>query len=170
MAAQHALLAAAQAISSELAHFSGWLMTGAGASFALLIANLSTVLAHVYTRSFKWSLAWFALSLLAGLYSRWLAASVAGVTAAIGVVQSRAERVGPTMRFNILAFTKFMVDASLPIYKCFAWRGYRRSKAGDFISSVRPLVRKSQWQSLLTLAQVALIFISVLVLAHGVKT
>ena len=168
-AAQHALLAASRAISAELAHFSGWLMAAGGASFALLVVNVDAVLKHVGSNSFKWALVWFACSLLAGLIGRWLAAGVAGVCAAIEPVQARAERCGPTHRFNLLAFTKFMADASLPIYRHRAWRGFRQTRTGDMISGIGAVVRKSQYQSLLTLLQVVLVVVSVAVLAHGVK-
>ena len=168
-AAQHALLAATQAISSELSSFSGWLMAGCGAGFALLLANFETIAVHVDQRAFKWSLAWFSFSLLIGLFCRWLAAAIAGVVAALGAISARADRIGPTIGFSTLAFTKFIADASLPIYRCNAWRGYRRARSGDFISGIRSLVRKSQWQSILTLAQVILTFVSIAVLAYGVK-
>ena len=63
-AARGALLATAEAASAAHSSFVGWLLAVSGASFALLVANLDKIVPYIYLRSFKWALAWFALSML----------------------------------------------------------------------------------------------------------
>ena len=167
--AQHALLATTAAVSSALSSFVGWLLVASGASFSLLVANIDKIMPHIGSRSFKWALVWFAISLLLGLVSRWLGTAVAGAIAAAGAVQDRMDRAGPVEGFNYLAFTKLFADGLMPIYRCISWRSYKRAKSGDLIPSLRGITYQSQAQALLTLAQLVLIFVSVVVLAHGVK-
>jgi hypothetical protein len=168
-AAQHALLAMASAISSALSNFVGWLLAVSGASFALMVSNLEKITPHLELRSFKWALIWFGFSLLVGLISRWLGTAVSGAFAAASAVQERVDRVGPIDGFSHLAFTKLLADGILPIYRCVSWRSYKRAKTGDLIPSLRSITYQSQAQALLTLAQLLLLFLSVLVLALGVK-
>lgn len=167
--ARHALLASAAAISSALSTFVGWLLAVSGASFALMVSNVEKVAPHVGARSFKWSLIWFAVSLLLGLISRWLGTSVAGAVAAAGAVQDRAERSGPIEGFNFLAFTKLFSDGLMPVYRCISWRSYRRAKLGELISGLRGITYQSQAQAILAMAQLIFVFVSVLVLASGIK-
>ena len=168
-AAQHALLASAAAVSAALSNFVGWLLAVSGASFALIVSNIEKVTPHIGSHSFKWALIWFAISLLVGLISRWLGTAVAGAVAAAASVQDRADRTGPIDGFSHLAFTKLFADGLMPIYRCFSWRSYKRVKTGDVISGLRGITYQSQAQALLTLAQLVLLFVSVVVLAHGVK-
>ena len=168
-AARQALLGIAQAASSSLATFTGWLLTVSGVSFAFLIAHIDVVVAHVNTGNLGWAFALFAVSLLAGLLSRWLGATTLGVLAALSTIERQTEGSGPQPGFKLLAFTKFFADASLPIYRCNAWRGYQGAKAGNFIVGIQPIVRRSQWQALLALLQLVLLFVSVLVLSLGIK-
>lgn len=168
-AARQALLGTAQAAASSLATFTGWLLTVSGASFAFLVAHIDVVVAHVYACNIAWAFSFFAFSLLAGLLSRWLGATTLGVLAALSTIERQAEANGPQRNFSLLAFTKFFADASLPIYRCSAWRGYRHAKTGDLIAGVRPIVHRSQRQALLALLQLLLLFISVLVLSVGIR-
>ena len=168
-AARRALLGTAQAASSSLAVFTGWLLAVSGASFAFLVAHVDVVVAHVTVGNLAWAFALFAFSLLAGLLSRWLGATTLGVLAALGTIEQQAEGAGPQPGFSLLAFTKFFADASLPIYRCGAWRGYKNAKLGDLIYGAKPIVRRSQWQALLALLQLAMLFLSVLVLSLGIK-
>lgn len=168
-AAQHALLASTAAISSSLSAFVGWLLAVSGASFALMVSNVGRVAPHVGAQSFKWSLIWFAVSLLLGLVSRWLGASVAGAVGAAGAIQGRAERTGPIDGFNFLAFTKLFTDGLMPIYRCISWHSYKRAKAGELIPGLRGITYQSQAQATLAMAQLIFVFVSVLVLACGIK-
>lgn len=168
-AAQHALLASSAAISSALSAFAGWLLAVSGASFALMISNLEKISPHMDVRSFKWVIAWFGFSLLMGLIARMLGVGVAGSIAAISAVQDRVDRVGPIPGFSQLAFTKLLSDGLLPIHRWSAWRGYRRSKSGDQIGSIRAITYQSQLQGLLVTGQLLFLFIAVLVLANGIE-
>jgi hypothetical protein len=167
--AQHALLATTAAISSALSNFVGWLLAVSGASFALMVSNIDKVTPHIDSRSFKWALIWFAISPLLGLISRWLGTAVAGAVAAAGAMQERIDRTGPIDGFSLLAFTKLFADGLMPIYRCVSWRSYKRAKAGDLIPGLRGITYQSQTQALLTFGQLILLFVSVVVLAHGVK-
>jgi len=168
-AAQHALLATTAAVSAALSNFVGWLLAVSGASFALMVSNIDKVTPHIGSRSFKWALVWFAVSLLLGLVSRWLGTAVSGAIAAAGAMQDRIDRTGPIEGFSHLAFTKLFSDGLMPIYRCISWRSYKRAKTGDLIPGLRGITYQSQTQALLTLAQLVLLFVSVMVLAHGVK-
>ena len=168
-AARQALLGTAQAASLSLATFTGWLLAVSGASFAFLVAHIDVVVVHVNTGNLGWAFALFAVSLLVGLLSRWLGATTLGVLAALSTIERQAEGSGPQPGFRLLAFTKFFADASLPIYRCSAWHGYKHAEMGNFIVGVRPIVRRSQWQALLALSQLVLLFVSVLVLSLGIK-
>lgn len=168
-AAQHALLASTAAVSSALSSFVGWLLAVSGASFALMVSNIEKVTPHIGSRSFKWALVWFAMSLLLGLISRWLGTAVTGAVAATAAVQDRIDRSGRIEGFSHLAFTKLFADGLMPIYRCFSWRSYRSAKTGDLIPGLRGITYQSQAQALLTLGQLVLLFVSVVVLAHGVK-
>jgi hypothetical protein len=167
--AQHALLASAAGISAALSTFVGWLLTVSGASFALMVSNVEKMAPHVGTRSLKWSLIWFAISLLLGLVSRWLGTSVAGALAATGAIQDRAERSGPIEGFNNLAFTKLFSDGLMPVYRCISWRSNGHARAGELISGLRGITYQSQAQAILAMAQLISVFVSVLVLACGIK-
>jgi hypothetical protein len=169
LAARHALLGTAHAASSSLAAFTGWLLAVSGASFAFLVAHLDVVVPHIHAGNLAWAFALFALSLLTGLLSRWLGAATLGVLAALSTIEQQAERTSPPADFSLLAFTKFFADASLPVYRCGAWRGYKNAKLGDLIYGIKPIVRRSQWQSLLALLQLAMLFLSVLVLSLGLR-
>ena len=168
-AAEHALEAAAGAITANLSTFAGWLMAASGAAFSLLLSNIDKLTPHVELRSFRWALVWFAVSLLAGLLSRWLANSVVSTLAVMASIKARAAETGPIQGFNPLAFTQLLAQAFLPGYRCLAWRGYRRAKLPNAPTPLQSSVRLSQAQSLLVLLQVVFVFVSIVVLAHGVK-
>ena len=168
-AAQHALIATTAAVSSALSNFVGWLLAVSGASFALMVSNIEKITPHIGGRSFKWALIWFAISLLLGLISRWLGTSVTGAVAAVVAMRDRIDRTGPIDGFSHLAFTKLFSDGLMPIYRCISWRSYKRSKTGDLIPGLRGITYQSQAQALLTLGQLVLLFVSVVVLAHGVE-
>ncbi|MEF3081090.1 hypothetical protein V3391_02520 [Luteimonas sp. SMYT11W] len=169
LVARRALLSTAESASSALSSFVGWLLTVSGASFALLVANLDKIVPYVHLRSFKWALAWFAISMLLGLLSRWLGSMVTGALAATSAIENQAKAQDLLDRFNFLAFTKLFSSGLLPIYRCLAWRGYSLALHGNTISSIKPITYQSQAQALLTLGQLILLFIAVVVLAHGVK-
>ncbi|WP_313213113.1 hypothetical protein [Stenotrophomonas acidaminiphila] len=169
MVARHALLSTAESVSLALSSFVGWLLTVSGASFTLLVANLDKIVPYVHLRSFKWALAWFAMSMLLGLLSRWLGSMVAGALAATSALEDQVRARDFPDSFNFLAFTKLFSIGLLPIYRCLAWRGYSLALCGNTISGIKPITYQSQTQALLTLGQLSLLFIAVVVLTHGVK-
>lgn len=168
-AARQALLGIAQAASSSLATFTGWLLAVSGASFAFLVAHINVVLVHVNGGSVRQASILLAASLLAGLVSRWLGATTLGVLAALSTIEQQTKAGGSQPRFNLLAFTKFFADASLPVYRCNAWNGYKGIKSGNHIAGIHPVVHRSQWQAILALLQLVLLFVSILVLSLGIN-
>lgn len=169
LVARHALLSISESASSALSSFVGWLLTVSGASFALLVANVDKIVPFIHLRSFKWALTWFAISMLLGLLSRWLGSMVAGALAATSAIENHTKALGFPDRFNLLAFTNLFASGLLPIYRCLPWQGYSLALRGNTISGIKPITYQSQAQALLTLGQLALLFIAVVVLAHGVK-
>jgi hypothetical protein len=167
--AARALLAATGAASSSLASFTGWLLAVSGASFAFVLAHVSAVLVHVAAPNFQLALVLFAGSLLLGLVARWLGATALGSLAAISNMASQSSGEPPLRGFKLLAFTKFFAGACLPIYRPYAWYGYKQLKAGNSIAGIAKLVHRSQWQAILAFAHLVLVFLSVLALALGVK-
>jgi hypothetical protein len=168
-AAAQALLAATGAVSSSLATFTGWLLAVSGASFAFIAAHANVVLAHVSAFSFRLALVLFAASLLFGLLARWLGATTLGALAAISSMAARGSNMAPLRGFKLLAFTKFFAGACLPVYRPYAWHGYKQVKGGNSMAGVSKVVRRSQWQAILSFAHLVFVFLSVLVLALGVQ-
>lgn len=168
-AAAQALLAAADAASSSLVTFTGWLLAVSGASFAFIAAHANVVLAHVSAFGFRLALVLFAVSLLFGLLARWLGATALGALAAISSMAAQGSNVAPLHGFKLLAFTKFFAGSCLPVYRPYAWHGYTQVKAGNVMAGINRIVRRSQWQAILSFVHLVLVFLSVLVLALGVQ-
>lgn len=168
-AAAQALLAATGAVSSSLASFTGWLLAVSGASFAFVAAHTTVVLAHVNALSFRFSLVLFAVSLLFGLLARWLGATTLGALAAISTMADQRRNDAPLRGFKLLAFTKFFASACLPVYRPYAWHGYKQVKGGNHMAGISRVVHRSQWQAILSFVHLVLVFTSVLVLALGVQ-
>lgn len=168
-AAAQVLLAATGAISSSLATFTGWLLVVSGVSFAFIAAHTNVVLAHVSSLSFRYTLVLFATSLLFGLVARWLGATTLGALAAISSMAGQGAGNVPLRGFKLLAFTKFFAVACLPVYRPYAWHGYKQVKEGNSIAGISKVVHRSQWQAILSFIHLVLVFLSVLVLALGVQ-
>jgi hypothetical protein len=163
------LLKSAAIATPLLSEFSAWLMAGLGAAFALFIANLDSVTKHVDAYAFRWALIWFAISLLAGLIARFLSVmAVSGITANQTFAAKAAELAEVRPAFFPALFHLYFRGLLLP-YRCLAVRSLAKVKRGDLMASSRMVAKTSQLQALLVLTQIIVTFISVAVLANGIK-
>jgi hypothetical protein len=163
------LLHSAAIATPLLSEFSAWLMAGLGAAFALFIANLDSVTKHLDPYNFRWAMIWFAISLLLGLIARFLSVMVlSGLTANRIFAQKAAELSTARASFFPAFFHLYFQGLLLP-YRCLAVRSFNKVKRGDLMASSRQVAKTSQLQALLILAQILVTFISVAVLATGIK-
>jgi len=145
----------AQKGSASLDAFSGWLLAGFGAGFALLLANLDSVLTHLALWSLRGGILLFLISVAFALSAKLLAAFVAsgaGAAAEAGELGRRLEERNIDIDFRQMfreIEAAVVWPGSIGVKKIFA-----KAAAGDFAVAARMHAKASQLQGLAVLAQV----------------
>lgn len=151
----------AQKVSKEMDKFSGWLLAGFGAAFALMLGNLNTVLTYVGFEAFRQGLGWFLGALVVGLIEKYIAARIAGSSgAAIAGHKHSKELSERGVQLNVELFLEEM-SASSPWFVRWAMRRrFNKLRQGDYAITGRLLVHTAFAQTLLVLCQTGLLVVS----------
>jgi hypothetical protein len=154
--------------SAALDQFSSWLLSGFGAAFALLLANISPVSKHLAISSLRCALLLFISILVLGVLARLLAATVsAGAGAA-----AEAETLGRALADAAIEvnFKTVFREAEKATYwpmRLAVASSFKKVEQGDFAAAGRLHAKLAQAQGALVFMQVVMAIISVLVLAYG---
>jgi hypothetical protein len=168
IAAGRILSLASGRVSAALDQFSGWLLSGFGVAFALIVANIDAVSKHVTISALQAALGFFLSALGVGVIAKLLSAMVtAGAEAAeqgAAIGRDLAER-------QVEVDVKRMFQES---EKAFFWpvrllvsAAFRKANTGDFAAAGRMHTKIAQVQSFLVILEVLLAASSVVALGCG---
>lgn len=154
--------------SSSLDQFSGWLLSGFGAAFALLLANIDPVSRHLSIGALRLALLLFLAALVVSMLSRLLATVVgAGASAA-----AEAEPIGRGLaeagiEVNFKTVLREAEQATFWPLRLAVASSFKRVEQGDFAAAGRLHAKLTQVLAVLVLVQVIIATISAAVLACG---
>lgn len=138
-------------VTTSLESFSGWLLAGSGAAFALMLTNIESVSNFILIASIKQAVFLFLIALAAGVIQRWLGASVR----AGSLSSTDSEKLGQELPegFDLSVVLKHVEQASFyPQRWLIAWQ-FKKLQAGDFAVSGRVVAKMAQIQGFLVLIQ-----------------
>jgi hypothetical protein len=168
VAAGRILSIAAGRVSAALDQFSGWLLSGFGVGFALLVANIDQVSKHVTIQSLQGALSFYLGALGIGVFAKLLSAMVtAGAEAAergSDIGRDLAER---EVQINVRHMFQESEKAFFWPMRWWVAAAFRKVEAGDFAAGGRMHTKIAQVQAVLVLLEVVLAASSIVVLACG---
>ena len=173
----HERVTASRLLSTTAAHVSGrldafcsWLLFGAGAAYALVLAHWAQLQSLVAPHTLQVSLLLLLAAIVVGIFQRWLAAMVAASFATAekaGQLGAELATRGINIDFAVV-FAEMERGLFYPA-KWLARSSFKKAVAGDFAAGGRLAAYISQIQSWLALALVGLVVAAVAVTVAGVK-
>lgn len=162
------LTLAAQKSSSTLDIFSGWLLAGFGAGFALLLANLDSIIQFLPLSSLKLGASLFLISAALAVLEKLIASFVASGAGA-GI---EGGKIGKQLAEDKVEFDRTVlfreIEKALPWpLSRFAKRAFERAQAGDYAVMSRVFTKASLLQGLVVLGQAALSLAAAMVVVCG---
>ena len=170
IAVNKTLLLLAKHISSSLEKFSGWLLAGFGAAFALVLTNIESITDFVQITSIRSGISYFLIALFLGVIQKWLSAIISSsFEASVG-----SEEIGKKLsESKDGADIEFILNeikrSTLYPAKWFVTWQFNKILTGDLSAPGRMLSKLSQIQSFLIFAQALLVIYSILVILNGFK-
>ena len=163
------LFSAAQRSSATMDAFSGWMLTGFGGAFALLLANIENVVSVLRLESMRSGAWWFLAAVLLGVIQKVLASMVASATAAgiEGDAIGRELAAAGTSEFDVRHVFREVCKAVLPPFRRVAIRAFSKSLAGDHAAGGRFCMALAQIQGWVVFLEAVLIIIAVVILLRG---
>lgn len=154
--------------SAGLDQFSSWLLSGFGAAFALLLANIDPVSKHLSVSALRCALLMFLAVLVLGVLSRLLAV----VVCAGAGVAAEAESIGRGLADSEIEvnFKRVFREAERVVYwpvRLVVSSSFKQVEQGDFAATGRLHAKLAQAQGALVFVQVVIATIAALVLACG---
>jgi hypothetical protein len=154
--------------SAALDQFSSWLLSGFGAAFALLLANIDPVSKHLAIASLRCALILFLVCLLLGVLSRLLAAVVAAGAGAAGEAESMGRDLAEAeIEVNFKTVFREAEKATYWPIRIAVASSFKKVEQGDFAASGRLQAKMAQAHSVLVFIEVILACGATLVLALG---
>jgi hypothetical protein len=161
---------AAARMSEHIGAFGSWLLVGVGASYSLVLANLSSVQQFISLESIRTGLLLLFVAVVFGVLQRWLAAIIAASAASA----EKSEAIGRELaeRNVDIDFKVVFREMERGTYYPAKWivrRSFEKAMSGDFAAAGRMSAGIAQVQSLLVLMQVGLAVAAIAACAFGVK-
>lgn len=154
--------------SAALDQFSSWLLSGFGATFALLFGNIDPVSKHLRVESLQSAIWLFLAVLVLGVISRLLAAIIgAGAEAASQAEPMGRELAEQEIEVNVKTVFREVESATFWPARQAVASSFRKVDKGDFAAAGRLHARLAQLQGYLVFVEVALAVVIVGVLACG---
>jgi hypothetical protein len=155
-------------VTVTLESFSGWLLAGFGAAFALILSNIESVSNFITVGSIRRGVFLFLIALAAGVVQRWIGSSVrAGVLSG-----SEGEVLGDgahdSIDFSVI-LEEIKKATFYPQRWLVAW-SFKKIEKGDFAFSGRMFAKMAQIQGWLVLVQAALVISSIVVVVNGLES
>ena len=169
-AAQVALLTATRSVNEALPTFSTWLMTGFGAAFALILANIDKVSLFIDIRYIRCAVLLYLLSVVIAVITNYLSIVIKAGLAAHSESELLIKRLKVnTEKFDIELFMSEYKRGLFPPISWIAQNSFNKAKNGDKLVSVLLIARISQIQTFLVFTQGLLAVTAAIILASGMK-
>lgn len=154
--------------SAALDQFSSWLLSGFGAAFALLFANIDVVSKHVAVTSLRTGLMLFLCALVAGVVAKFLSSIVsAGAEAAEqGGVIGR-DLAAAQIEVNVKRMFEETERAFYWPMRILVASSFNKVSTGDFAAAGRLHTKIAQVQGIFVVSEVTLAAGSAMVLGCG---
>ena len=154
--------------SAALDHISSWLLSGFGAAFALLFANIDAVSRHIDLGSLRIGLRLFLGALILGVISKYLSAIVvAGAEAAAHGNAMGREIMDQKLEINVDTFFEESKRAVYWPVRIMVESTFEKASSGDFAVAGRVNAKIAQIQGFMIVAEVLIAVASAVVLSHG---
>lgn len=170
MAARDALLSSARNVNQALPTFSTWLMTGFGAAFVLILANIDKVSIFIDIRNIRFAVLVYLLGVVIAIIANYLSVIVKSSIAASADGDLLAKRLKANQEPFKLDI--FMTEFERGIFPHNLWvvrRSFEKAKKGDIVAPARLIAKISQVQALLVVAQGLLAVLAASAIACGMK-
>jgi hypothetical protein len=162
------LTLAARKSSSTLDIFSGWLLAGFGAGFALLLANLDSITKFLSLSNLKLGASLFLISAVLAVLEKLIASFVAsGAGAGIEGGELGKKLAEDDVEFDRTVLFREIEKALFWPGSRFAKRAFEKAQAGDFAVTSRVFIKASQVQGVVVLGQAALSLAAAMVVVCG---
>lgn len=164
------LLLMAKHTSNSLNKFSGWLIAGFGAAFALVLTNIESISTFIHITSIRNSISIFLIALFLGVIQKWLNA----IINASSTVSEESEEIGKNLaETKENANTDFLLSeiknsTFYPSKWMVSWQ-LNKIQRGDLSAPGRMIGKLSQIQSYLVLFQALLAIYSITIILSGFK-
>jgi hypothetical protein len=154
-------------VTTSFEKFSGWLLAGFGAAFALLLSNIETVAKFIAVEDIKTGVLLYLIALASGVFQRWLAA---GINAG-AMVSKEAEDLGANAPEGI-DFDNVLTQIENSTFYPQKWLvryQFNQVRKNDYAAPGRMQATMAQIQGRLVLVQGVLVISSIVVMVRGLS-
>ncbi len=153
--------------TASLDKFSGWMLAGFGAVFALLLANINPISEFLNISAIKTGIMLYLVALTVGIFQKYMATIVASGCSA----GKEAEKIGGQFdnEINLNTICESIEQVTFYPQKWIVKKQFDKLKAGDYAIAGRTFAKLTQIRGLLVFAQTVIMITSIVVVIYNLK-
>lgn len=156
-----------QSVTTSLEKFSGWLLAGVGAGFALILSNIDAIREFIYIESIKLAVYIYLAALALGILQRWLAAGINGASLVAKESEDLGRNAADSVNFdNVLTEIE---RATLYPQKWLVRYQFNKVRSGDFAIAGRMQAIMAQVQGFFVLGQGILVIAAIIIMVSDLN-
>lgn len=154
-------------LTTSLEKFSGWLLAGFGAAFALILSNIEQVAKFISIDDIKIGVLLYLVALATGVLQRWVGSGIMGGA----MISKEAEELGRNADESV-DFNNVLTEIERSCLYPKKWLvryQFNKIRSGDFSVAGRMQVVMAQLQGYMVLIQGGLVISSIVVMVCGIN-